>query len=174
MPLRDLVPMAVEMAGDVPVAAAGGITDAADVAEVLALGASAAMLGTRLVACEESEAHPAYQQALIEVRAEDTVRTLCFDGGWPDAPHRVLRNSTFRAWEQAGSPPPGARPGEGDVVVRDGFGTAYRRYNSVPPHMSMTGELEAATLYAGMGVGKITDVRPVADLIGEIMRGPGG
>jgi NAD(P)H-dependent flavin oxidoreductase YrpB (nitropropane dioxygenase family) len=173
MPLEALLPLAVEMAGDVPVAAAGGLADAADVARVLALGASAAVLGTRFVACEESDAHPAYRQALIAARAEDTVRTLCFDGGWPDAPHRVLRNSTFRAWERAGGPPRGARPGEGDIVMHDVAGTAYPRYHCAPPHRTMDGELEAAALYAGMGVGKIAEIRPAGVLIGEIMRGLG-
>ena len=173
-PLKDLLPLVVDLAGDVPVAAAGGLCDAEDIALVFALGASAAMLGTRFVAAEESEAHPSYRQALIAARAEDTVRTLCFDGGWPDAPHRVLRNSTFRAWEQAGSPAPGARPGEGDVVMRDRFGTDYVRYHCFPPHMSMDGDLEASTLYAGMGVGKITDVRPIGALIDEIMEGLSG
>ena len=172
-PLADLLPLVAEMAGDVPVAAAGGLCDAQAIARTFALGASAAVLGTRFVAAEESEAHPAYWQALIAARAEDTVRTLCFDGGWPDAPHRVLRNSTFRAWELAGSPAPGARPGEGDIVMRDGVGTTYRRYNCSPPHMTMTGDLEAATLYAGMGVGAITDVRPIGVLIDEIMEGLG-
>ncbi len=131
------------------------------------------MLGTRFVAAEESDAHPAYRQALIAARAEDTVRTLCFDGGWPDAPHRVLRNSTFRAWEQAGEPLPGARPGEGEIIMRDPSGRAWPRYNSAPPNLSMQGDLEAATLYAGTGVGKIKDVRPVGVLIEEIMAGLG-
>ena len=170
-PLKDLLPLVVEMAGDIPVAAAGGLSDAEDIAEVFALGASAAVMGTRFVAAEESEAHPAYRPALINARAQDTVRTFCFDGGWRDAPHRVLRNSTFRAWERAGSPPRGERPGEGDIVMRDASGAAFARYNCTPPHMTMDGDLEAATLYAGMGVDKITDVRSVAALIDEIMLG---
>lgn len=171
MPLKDLLPLAVEMAGDVPVAAAGGLSDAEDIAEVFALGASAALLGTRFVAAEESDAHASYRQALVAALAEETVRTLCFDGGWPDAPHRALRNSTFRAWEQAGRPAAGGRPGEGDIIMRDVFGTAYARYSATPPLMTMDGDLKAACLYAGMGVGKIADVRPVGALIDEIMEG---
>jgi NAD(P)H-dependent flavin oxidoreductase YrpB (nitropropane dioxygenase family) len=173
-PLKELLPLVVEIAGDVPVAAAGGLSDAQDIAQVFALGASAAMLGTRLVAAVESDAHPSYRQALIAARAEDTVRTRCFDGGWPDAPHRVLRNSTFRTWERAGSPAAGARPGEGDIIMRDGSGTAYPRYHVAPPLADMNGDLEAATLYAGMGVGKIADVRPLGVLFDEIMAGLAG
>jgi len=35
--------------------------------------------------------------------------------------------------------------------MRDASGRAYVRYNCTPPHMTMTGDLEAATLYAGTG-----------------------
>ena len=37
--------------------------------------------------------------------------------GWPQAAHRVLRNETLEAWEAVGCPPPGARPGENDVIA---------------------------------------------------------
>lgn len=173
-PLRDLLPLVVGIAGDVPIAAAGGLSDADDIAEVFALGASAAVLGTRFAAAEESDVHASYRQALVAARAEDTVRTLCFDGGWPNAPHRVLRNSTFRAWEQAGRPAPGGRPGEGDIIMNDAFGAAYPRYHCAPPQATMDGDLEAACLYAGTGVDKIAAVQPASVLIDEIMRGLGG
>ena len=173
-PLRDLLPLVLGMAGDVPIAAAGGLSDAEDIAEVFALGASAAVLGTRFVAAEESDAHASYRQALVAAGAEDTVRTLCFDGGWPNAPHRVLRNSTFRAWEQAGRPAPGDRPGEGDIIMNLASGMGYPRYHCAPPQATMDGDLEAACLYAGMGVDKIDDVRPAGVIIDEIMRGLGG
>lgn len=169
-PLRDLLPLVAGMAGDVPIAAAGGLSDAEDIAEVFALGATAAVLGTRFVAAEESDAHASYRQAILAAGAEDTVRTLCFDGGWPNAPHRVLSNSTFRAWEQAGRPAPGGRPAEGDIIMRHASGMTYPRYHCAPPQATMDGDLEAACLYAGMGVGKIADVRPAGVLIDEIMR----
>ena len=61
--LRELLPAVVAVARSIPVAAAGGLADEADVAELRSLGASAAMLGTRLVASAESFAHPAYKEA---------------------------------------------------------------------------------------------------------------
>jgi hypothetical protein len=39
-----------------------------------------------------------------------------FDIRWPNAPHRTLRNRTVEAWEAAGRPPTGQRPGEGEVI----------------------------------------------------------
>ena len=43
--------------------------------------------------------------------------TTVFDVGWPDAPHRVIRNDTYASWDSAGRPPRGARSGEGEVVA---------------------------------------------------------
>ena len=48
--------------------------------------------------------------------AEDTVYTTLFDLGWPEAPHRVLRNTALAQWEAAGRPARGQRPGEGTIV----------------------------------------------------------
>ena len=82
-----------------PIVAAGGLATGADIAAVRARGAVAAMLGTRFVATRESAAHPVYCRALLDADVQDTARTLCFDGGWSGAVHRVLRNDTLEAWE---------------------------------------------------------------------------
>jgi NAD(P)H-dependent flavin oxidoreductase YrpB (nitropropane dioxygenase family) len=170
-PLMDLLAEVVALAAGVPVAAAGGLADADDIARVFELGASAAVLGTRLLVTDESDAHSAYKQALIDARPGDTVRTLCFDGGWPDAPHRVLRNSTLSAWEAAGRPQPGARPGEGDVVAQAPGGPAYARYHCMTPHEGAVGDIEAMSLYAGTGVGKVAMRQSMRAAIDEIMSG---
>jgi NAD(P)H-dependent flavin oxidoreductase YrpB (nitropropane dioxygenase family) len=168
-PLAALLPIVREIAGDIPVAAAGGLVDGDDVARVLAHGADAAVLGTRLAASLESDAHDVYKRALIAAQGDATVLSTCFDGQWPDAPHRTLRNSTFTRWEAAGRPEPGARPGEGDVVLREQGLGEFHRYSVVPPTRESTGDCEAAALYAGMGVDRITDAPPVAEVIAAIV-----
>jgi len=168
-PLAKLVPQVVEVAAGVPVAAAGGIVDGNDVATALALGASAAVLGTRLVATDESDAHPAYKQALVDAGDGDTVLSKCFDGFWPDAPHRTLKNSTYRAWSEAGSPSAGSRPGEGDILMRSPIGIDIPRYHAATPTNRMTGDCEGMALYAGLGVGRIKSIRPLRSVIDEIV-----
>jgi len=164
-PLDELVPMAVELAGDVPVVAVGGLATADDAVRAFELGAAAVGFGTRFVACEESDAHADYKQRVVRAQAGDTVRTLCFDGWWPNAPHRVLKNSTFRAWEAAGEPGHGARPGEGETIMRTAAGDPIARYHASLPLAGMTGDLEAAALYAGEGVGRIGEVTTAAAFI---------
>ena len=59
-------------------------------------------MGTRFVASEESRAAREYKQRIVRARAEDTVHTMLFDIGWPDAAHRVIRNKAIDEWEAAG------------------------------------------------------------------------
>ena len=166
-----LVPRVVDEVDPVPVIAAGGIADGRGVAAVLALGAAAAWIGTRFVCAEESGAHPVYQQLLADAAETDTVHSTLFDRGWPNAPHRTLRNSTVRAWQDAGEPPPGDRPGEGEVVARRHDGSDIRRYAVSPPSVAVTtGEPEAMAVYAGQGVGLITRPEPAADIVRRLMR----
>jgi nitronate monooxygenase len=163
--LARLLPSVVEACGGLPVVATGGLADAADIAWALAAGAQAVMLGTRFVATVESRAHPLYKQALVNASAEDTVLTLCFSDAWPNAPHRVLRNSTLQAWETAGCPPRGARPGEGDLLATSQSGQTLPRYDDTPPAYDMEGDLEACIQYAGLGCERINDIPTVRELL---------
>lgn len=168
IPLHELLPAVLAVADKVPVVATGGLADGKDIAQVLKLGASGAMLGTRFVASEESRAHPQYKQALVAASAQSTVLTGCFERGWPYAAHRVLRNSTLTEWEAAGCPPVGHRPGESDVIATTPAGLPVLRYMDTPPSDEMRGDVLACCLYAGAGVDKINEVRPAASLVDEL------
>lgn len=163
IPLERALPQVVEIARGVPVVAAGGIVDGRSMAGALKLGASAAMMGTRFVATRESLAHDDYKRALVD--AQETALTVCFEGGWPNAPHRVLRNRTLREWEAYGCPPVGRRPGEGDEVGRSVRGEPIYRYEEIAPRQGMTGELLEMCLYAGDGVGKVRDIPSATELV---------
>jgi nitronate monooxygenase len=151
----------------VPVLAAGGIADARGVKAAMAAGAVGAMIGTRFLATPEADVHPDWAARLVASTAADTVLTSLFDGGWPEAPHRVLRNSTYRAWDDAGRPPSGSRPGEGEVIARHGD-VEIERYAADEPRRATTGDLEAMCLYAGQGVGFVTAIEPAADVVSRI------
>src|ERR1700684_1331859 len=58
----------------------GAMSTGADVFAAQALGADLAYLGTRFIATVEANATPAYQQMLIDSRAEDIVYTSLFSG----------------------------------------------------------------------------------------------
>jgi nitronate monooxygenase len=162
--LWDLLPRIVEAAEGTPVVAAGGIADGGGMARAMRLGAAGVMLGTRFVATQESRAHPDYKRLLME--STETALTVCFEGGWPQAAHRVLRNATLERWEEAGSPPPGQRPGEGEVVGATATGEPILRYEDTAPRSGFTGDIPALCLYAGTGVSAIRDL-PTAEQVVE-------
>ena len=68
-------------AKETPVIAAGGIGNGAGIYKALRAGASAALLGTRFVATEESNAHDEYKRSLLGARGADTALTMCFQDG---------------------------------------------------------------------------------------------
>lgn len=164
-----LVPQVVDAVNPTPVIAAGGITDGRGIAAALALGAQAAWLGTRFLACVEANTHSRYRARLAEATATDTVYTTCFDGGWPHAPHRVLYNSTYQAWDHAGTPPAPNRPGETDVIAHDPNGTAYRRYDDLMPLANLTGDVDEMALYAGQGVGLIHNTQTAEQIMADLV-----
>lgn len=58
------------------------------------------MLGTRLVASDEANAHDDYKRRLKEANGEDTVITHVYGPEFPAFnPMRVIRNETIRKWE---------------------------------------------------------------------------
>jgi nitronate monooxygenase len=157
-----LFPLLIEVrrAVSLPLLAAGGIGDPAVARAALAGGAAAVVMGTRFVASDESAAHEDYKARLTKALGEDTVMTDLFDVGWPESPHRVLRNSTYERWEAAGRPPSGERPGEGDELA-----SGILRYASNLPSTDVEGEVEAMAMYSGQGVGSISAVEPAAAIV---------
>src|SRR5690606_10760940 len=63
-----------------PVIAAGGIVDGAGVRAALALGATAAQIGTAFLACRESGTNDVHREVLFGARAQRTVLTRAYTG----------------------------------------------------------------------------------------------
>jgi nitronate monooxygenase len=171
--LSVVLPTVVTAVAPVPVVAAGGIADGRGVAAALVLGAHAVSMGTRFLCSEEASLARAYKQRVVGARAEDTVLTGLFDGGWPDAPHRVLRNTTTEEWEGAGRPPSGQRPGEGTIVGRYPLGgrmIEVPKYAVDAPKSSFEGDIEQAALYCGQSCSLINDIRPAAEIVKQLAR----
>ena len=86
-----LVPVVVD-AVKVPVIGGGGVSDGRGLAAVLALGAEAAIMGTRLLVTQEAPIHDNIKNALLHASELDTLlimRSL-------NATHRVLNNEAAK------------------------------------------------------------------------------
>jgi nitronate monooxygenase len=164
-----LVPAVVDAVAPVPVIAAGGIGDARGVAAVLALGAQAAWLGTRFLLAEEMPIHEDYRRRLTAAVETDVQRFAnLYSVGWPDSPHRALRNSTSDAWQAAGCPPLAQRPGAGDVIAHFASGEPIVRYEPAPPMAGTTGDVEALSMWAGQSVALARKSQPAAEIVAEL------
>lgn len=164
-----LVPCVVDAVKPVPVVAAGGIGDARGIVAALALGAEGVVLGTRFLATLEANAHPLYKQKVVKAGEEDTVRTILFGGGWPEAPHRALRTTFVEQWldrETRGSEQRSDEPIIGETQFA-GQRVPVQRFMSLPPSGEATGDIASMALLVGQSAGLVRDIKSAATLVPE-------
>jgi NAD(P)H-dependent flavin oxidoreductase YrpB (nitropropane dioxygenase family) len=143
--------------GPVPVLAAGGIGCGRQVAAALALGAVGVWMGSAWLATQEyaqSLPAPAVTQAVLAATSSDTVRSRIYSG----KPARLLKNRWTEAWEQPGAPEPLGMPLQNLLVSE-----AHQR-------LMRSGQPDVVPMPAGQIVGRLTEVRPVADVIAALVR----
>jgi NAD(P)H-dependent flavin oxidoreductase YrpB (nitropropane dioxygenase family) len=168
----------VRAAVKIPVLLAGGIVDAEGVAEALAAGAAAAVVGTRFLLSDESHAHAGYKQRCLDAR--ETVLIELFGLGWPDAPHRVVPNAATRRWLRGDPRGPGwvraANRLSKPLAERIPASLQARAVNAQRPSQPFLGPqpptddgpaslVDSGPLYAGANVSRITDIRPAGELV---------
>ncbi|GAA0875309.1 nitronate monooxygenase [Wandonia haliotis] len=90
-----LIPM-VKKALDIPLIAAGGIGTGRGMLAAMTLGADAVQIGSRFVASEESSAHQAFKESVVQAKEGDTMLTLK-----EITPVRLIKNPFFSKVEEA-------------------------------------------------------------------------
>jgi enoyl-[acyl-carrier protein] reductase II len=130
---------------DVPVIAAGGITDGRSMAAAFALGAEGVQMGTRMVSALESPVHENWKDAIVGAAETDTV----FLNRFSRPGLRALRTERTSRLEQQ------------EHVGMEEFGTAM--------HLYFGGDLEASIALGGQVMGRIDEVKPVAQILAETM-----
>ena len=181
LPALDLLARTRDVLGaGYPVLSAGGVADAADVRARLDAGAEAVVCGTRFLMSEESGAHPAYKERLVEAR--ETVLTELFGVGWP-APHRVIPNQATERWLRHDPRGPGwlraVHSATAPLASRVPLalqvrlaGTQSANRPLFGPAAAIAGRpdnlVEAGPLYAGESVERIADLRPAGELVREL------
>jgi NAD(P)H-dependent flavin oxidoreductase YrpB (nitropropane dioxygenase family) len=160
LPLLDGVLDAVA----VPVIAAGGIATARGVRAARAAGAAGVRVGTRFIAADESDAHPAWIQAVIDAPPGEAVVSDAFNAGMPvPGPHRVLRSSIEAAQALAGD--------EAGILRLAGAEIPVARFGPQAPTRDSTGAVEAMAFYAGQSAGAVVRRQPAADIVADLAAG---
>jgi len=148
-----LVP-SVAQAIDLPVIGGGGVSDGHSLAAVLALGAGAVIMGTRLLATQECPIHQNLKDALINATETDTMLVMRSIG----ASHRVWNNSAANKCAEIE-----ATGGDFSEVISIVAGDKSREmYND--------GNLDAGIISCGQGVGFANDIPTVDELLQRIMK----
>jgi NAD(P)H-dependent flavin oxidoreductase YrpB (nitropropane dioxygenase family) len=153
-----LVPEIVDAVGaQVPVLAAGGIGCGRQVAAALALGAVGVWMGSAWLTTEEyalTSAVGALREALLAATSSDTVRSRIYSG----KPARLLKNRWTQAWTEPGAPEPLQMPLQNLLVSE-----AHQR-------LIRSGNPDVVPMPVGQIVGRMNEVRPVADVIATLVR----
>lgn len=154
-----LVPEIVDAVGDrAPVLAAGGIGSGRQAAAALALGASGVWMGSFWLATEEylqtMSGSVAMQRALVDASSSDTVRTRIYTG----KPARLLKTRWTEAWAAPDAPEPLPMPLQNLLVSH-----AHNRIHAAE-------DPSVVSMPVGQIVGRVDRVRPVADVLGDLVR----
>ncbi len=144
VPLLDLV-AAVRAETDLPVVAAGGLMDGADVAAAIAAGATWAGLGTAFLGCPEAGTHPTHLAALSDPRFDRTTMTRAFTG----RPARGLVNALLR---------------EHDAAAPRGYPEVHHVTRPLRTAAAAAGDADHLHLWAGQGWQRLRTM-PAADLV---------
>ncbi|NUP99204.1 MAG: nitronate monooxygenase [Armatimonadetes bacterium] len=172
--LERLLPPVLEAAaahGGFPVIVAGGVYTHEDIKSWLAAGASAVQMGTRFLATEESDASPAFKEAVIKATADDLYVTI--DPGSPCGfPFRVIRFSPMWQDQLNNARPVNCDKGYilayGGCVARDDPTKAFCICNGLLAAVGYNDDEENPLFTAGMNVGRVDRIMPVAELMAEL------
>ncbi|MER3452267.1 MAG: monooxygenase [Acidimicrobiia bacterium] len=148
-----LVPEVVDAVAPVPVLAAGGIGRGRQMAAAMALGAQGVWTGSIWLTTTESDTSPIVNEKLLAATSRDTVRSR----SWTGKPARMLRTAWTEAWEREDSP--GTLPMPLQYMLISDAQRRIARYRVK----------ELTTMPVGQIVGAMNAVRPVKDVIFEMV-----
>lgn len=148
-----LVPQIVDLAGDVPVLAAGGVATGRHLLAALAMGAQGVWMGTAWLTTAEHHMHPVIRNKLLAARSEDTVISRADSG----KTLRQIRSAWSEEWAAPGAPSPLKMPLQ-DILVGDLLGAIDE--HEVQPLMHHP---------AGQSIAYFNQVRSVAEVMTGIV-----
>jgi len=157
-----LWPEIVDALGDsAAVLAAGGVGSGRQIAAALALGASGVWMGSYWLTAAEYKLGSAangpssVQRALLGASSSDTVRSRIYSG----KPARLLKTRWTEAWAKPDAPSPLPMPLQ-NVLVSE----AHQR-------ISAADDPEVVAMPVGQIVGRMNEIRPVADIFADLLSG---
>jgi NAD(P)H-dependent flavin oxidoreductase YrpB (nitropropane dioxygenase family) len=150
-----LVPQIVDMAGDIPVLAAGGVATGRHIHAALAMGAQGVWMGTAWLTSAEFPMSSAMRGKLLRAGSDDTVISRADSG----KTLRQIRSAWSEEWASRDAPTPLKMPYQ-DILVGDLLGAIDE--HQIEPLLHMP---------AGQSIGYFNEVQTVAEIMANLMRG---
>ncbi|MBN9101271.1 MAG: nitronate monooxygenase [Pseudonocardia sp.] len=154
-----LTPEIVDIAGDVPVLAAGGIASGRQMAAALALGAAGVWCGSVWLSTHEDITPLSVKRKFLAATSSDTLRSPLRTG----KPARQLRSAWHDEWERPGSPAPLPMPLQPMLI-----GEAWERIDEAADR-GHPGATALESFFIGQVVGAFAELRPAAEVAGRII-----
>ncbi len=157
-----------EYSEQTPIFIAGGIATGKMMAHLLMMGASGVQLGTRFVMTEDCIVHENFKTAFRKARAREAMAAPQFDSRLPVIPVRALKNKStddfnrlqFEIMKQIDT-------GE---INRMAAQMKIEEYWIGGLHKAVIdGDVDNGSLMAGQAVGLAEEIKPVKDLINELI-----
>ena len=146
-----LIPMVKEKI-EIPLLAAGGIATGKGMLAVMVLGADGVQLGSRFVACEESSAHQAFKDVVVNAMEGDTKLTLK-----ELAPVRLIKNKFYKELQAL------YKKGTNKEELKILLGRARAKRGM------FEGDLDDGELEIGQISGLIHDIKSASEIIYKMM-----
>lgn len=146
-----LIPMVKEHL-EIPLIAAGGIATGKAMLACMVLGADGVQVGSRFVASEESSAHQAFKQVVVDAKEGDTQLTLK-----ELAPVRLVKNKFFNDLQELYKTAPTPEQ------LKELLGRARAKRGM------FEGDLDDGELEIGQIAGLIHDIKPVAGIVNDMV-----
>lgn len=146
-----LIPMVREQV-KIPLIAAGGIATGKAMLACMVLGADGVQVGSRFVASEESSAHQAFKNVVVDAKEGDTQLTLK-----ELAPVRLIKNKFYNEVQELYKTCPTPEQ------LKELLGRARAKRGM------FEGDLEDGELEIGQIAGLIHDIKPVAEIVEDMV-----
>jgi len=154
-----LTPEVVNIAGDRPVLAAGGIASGRQMAAALALGAAGVWCGSVWLSSAEDITPPAIKSKFLAASSSQTLRSSTRTG----KPARQLHSSWHDEWAEQESPEPLPMPLQPLLVSE-----AWARIDAAAADGHKGAEL-LESYYIGQVVGSFSAIRPASEIARELI-----
>lgn len=146
-----LIPMVKEYI-DIPLIAAGGVATGRAMLATMVLGADGVQIGSRFVASEESSAHDAFKQVVVDAEEGATQLTLK-----ELTPVRLIKNKFYEEVQEL------YKTGPTPEQLKELLGRARAKRGM------FEGDLDDGELEIGQVAGLIHDIKSVADIVEDIV-----